>query len=132
MDIDIEFEKYKQNYEALITMGDLREYMIQEFVVRVFLQNVLVDLDVIPTHIKIPKIKSTFVNIINFLFLNINRKAAININIIPITHGTVTDGKKYGTIRHTDTYSIISGMPAHISRIAGISLFFIDASPRYY
>lgn len=49
----IEYEEYKKNYEDLITMGDLREYMIQEFVIRLFLQKVLPELDIIPTHTKI-------------------------------------------------------------------------------
>ena len=53
MNIDSEYELYKQHYEGLIEMGDLREYMIQEYVIRIFLSHVLEPLDIIPTHIKL-------------------------------------------------------------------------------
>ena len=58
MNTDEEFENYKQHYESLIAMGDLREFMIQEYVVKDLLQKILVDLDVIPTHTKIDDAKS--------------------------------------------------------------------------
>ena len=53
MNIYSEYELYKQHYEGLIEMGDLREYMIQEYVIRIFLSHVLEPLDIIPTHIKL-------------------------------------------------------------------------------
>lgn len=48
-----EYKRYKRNYNDLIKMKDLREYMIQEFVVRNFLQRIMPELDVIPTHAKL-------------------------------------------------------------------------------
>lgn len=48
-----EYEEYKKNYEGLINMMDLREYMVQEFVIRLFLQKIMPELDIIPTHTKI-------------------------------------------------------------------------------
>lgn len=47
------YRQYIKNYNKLIQMNDLREYMVQEFVIRVFLQKILPGLDVIPTSIKI-------------------------------------------------------------------------------
>lgn len=48
-----EYNEYLNSYDDLIKMGDLREYMVQEFVIRSFLQKIMPELDVIPTHTKI-------------------------------------------------------------------------------
>ena len=41
-----EYNEYLNSYDDLIKMGDLREYMVQEFVIRSFLQKIMPELDI--------------------------------------------------------------------------------------